>query len=416
MNVPNGGERLSPEPHHLSTSRLEPSEHLPFDLTRFAVTESDEPTIIDGAPAAFCESLALPSLEDYEIVGEIARGGMGVVYKAWEQSMKRWVALKCLPLSLAGDSLYLRLLRQEAVMAGRLTEHATLPVYRILEIDGSTVLVMPYIDGCDLRKIISDRRAVRQSTVSPGDGVGMLGTVLTRESSEGETRTIHGAVADDTGQDLPSGDMHTWALLHDHDYLEKVFALFDRILDALVGLQRAGVLHRDVKPSNILVGKNGSTWLTDFGLSYFSNCSGDAVIAQGVGTPGYMSPEQWHGEAEINAQTDVFGMGVTLYHALTLELPYGKSKIFPETPSPLPPRRHQHLLPASVNPVALKAIECDRKRRYATAADLQEDWQRIRKGLLPRIAQVGRVHRFAHALSQSTSHLVAAFGTSSHPS
>jgi serine/threonine protein kinase/formylglycine-generating enzyme required for sulfatase activity len=301
---------------------------------------------------------SLVRLTGFDLEAKIAQGGMGIVYRAWQKSMRRRVAIKCLRPEFAGDPERLRRFRQEAELAGQLTEHGILQVYDILEGDGSPLLVMPYIEGSDLSRIIADRRKVRN----------------------GQAAT----------------DRHSWSALSDRDYLDKVFPLADKILDALARLHQSQVLHRDLKPSNILVDKNGNGWLTDFGLARLRNVRASTLAGQGLGTPGFMSPEQWEGESDIDERTDVFGIGVTLYQALTLELPYGKVCLQGDMPPAQTPRRYQRLLSPLLNPVVLKAIHPDREQRYSSVAEFRDDWQRARQGLLPRSAKVGRWGQAVH--------------------
>src|SRR5262249_13699997 len=154
-------------------------------------------------------------------------------------------------------------------------------------------LVLPFIDGCDLHKILVQRRKLR----------------------DGE----------------PVADPHPVALKGERDFVAWALPFFDKALDALVHLHEAGVLHRDLKPSNILVDQKGTGWLADFGLARPSRSGNRLEPPQAVGTRGYMSPEQWEAD-EVDERTDVFAMGVTLYEALTLDLPYGKRRVTEATP------------------------------------------------------------------------------------
>jgi serine/threonine-protein kinase len=286
----------------------------------------------------------------FELKGVLGKGGMGIVHRAWQERLKRWVALKCLPPSLAQDADRLRLFRQEAQLAAQFTEHGILPVYDVLESGNTLVLVLPLIEGCDLGHIIKQRRAL----------------------SEGkEVR-----------------DPHPWATMSQADYFAQLLPIFDKLLDALVQLHAAGILHRDLKPNNILLDRKGNCWLSDFGLARFSRNDANSQPGQGVGTPGFMSPEQWEGVEDIDARTDVFGMGVTLYYSLMLDLPFAKSRISPATPEPEISKISGQFWPPNLDLVILKAIQPDRRVRYQSAAELRNDWQRVRQGLLPQKAPV----------------------------
>ncbi|MFL5241058.1 MAG: protein kinase domain-containing protein [Gemmataceae bacterium] len=317
----------------------------------------------EGPPAA------LGKLEGFEIAGEIGRGGMGIVYRAWQERLQRWVALKCLPPAFAEDSERLWRFRQEARLAAQLTEHGILQVYDVLEVGNTPILVLPFIEGSDLSKILNQRRTLREGK---------------------EVR-----------------DPHPWATLSIADYLTQILPFFDKLLDALVCLHGAGILHRDLKPSNILVDKNGNGWLTDFGLARFGPLETATESGHGMGTPGFMSPEQWDGAEDSDGRSDVFGMGVTLFQALTLELPYGKERITAATPPAVIAKTQQRFLPTHSDAVLLKAIQPDRRGRYETSADLRDDWHAVRTGRLPKKASIPLGRKILHGARQRRSQIVA---------
>jgi serine/threonine-protein kinase len=276
-------------------------------------------------------------LAGYEILGEIARGGMGVVYKARQRSLDRLVALKCLPPSFRDDPNRLARFQVEATAAAKLTKHGVVPVYDVVEAAGTPVLVMPYIEGSDLARILADRIAMRKKP------------------------------------DAAAG-RHAWAGLPDEEFQSRVLSLMDRVIDALMRLHQADVLHRDIKPSNILVDAHGDGWLTDFGLARFGG-HGDTGWSGTVGTPGYMSPEQWEDKADVDGRADVFSLGVTAYQALTLEMPYARKRVTLGTPAPVPPSRRNHLVTRRLDVVIGKAIHPERTRRYQSAAEFKEAWE-----------------------------------------
>jgi eukaryotic-like serine/threonine-protein kinase len=373
LSTPAPGSASAPE-----TRRSAPADSAPppIEPERFAgdVTLSALKTALDrdatlpaqddgqSPPAPFL-------LDGFVIDGQIGKGGMGIVYRAWQMHLERWVALKCLPPTFAEDPERLRRFRQEARLAAQLTEHGILQVYDILDTGASPILVLPYIEGSDLAKTIFQRRALR-------DGKEVL-------------------------------DPHPWATLSDTDYQAKILPFFDKVLDALVRLHGAGVLHRDLKPSNILVDKNGNGWLADFGLARFSQSETTTQPAKTMGTPGFMSPEQWEGDEDIDGRTDVFGVGATLYQALLLSLPYGKSRLTATTPPVQIARSHRRRLPLNMDLVLLRALQPDRLRRYQSAADLYDDWQLVRKGALPQKAPVGLGRRLGDLARRRSSQIVA---------
>jgi serine/threonine-protein kinase len=334
--------------------------HTPGTLSTYDHASASTPKPRGGAPSdeACGDGVALPKIEGYEIADEIARGGMGIVYRAWQPRLQRWVAIKCLPPAFADDAERLQRFRHEAELAAKVTEHGVLQIYDIIESGSAPALVLPFIDGSDLARIIAQRRGLKNG-----------------------------------GQTVQQP--HPWAALDARGYVARLLPFFDKVLDALVLLHQAGVLHRDLKPSNILVDQNGNGWLTDFGLAHFGQLQSLTQPGQGLGTPGFMSPEQWDGAEDVDAGTDVFGIGVTLYQTLTLTLPYGKSLITAATPPARLPRDCRHALPPNLDLVLEKAIHPDRRRRYRSAVEMRDDWQRVRKGLLPNNVRVGLGRRSA---------------------
>jgi serine/threonine protein kinase/formylglycine-generating enzyme required for sulfatase activity len=291
----------------------------------------------------------------FEILGEIGRGGMGIVYRARQLRLDRVVAIKRLLPEFAHDPERLGRFQTEAKAAAKLAEHGILQVFDVLDANGVPALVMPYIEGCDLSRILGDRQAVQKG-----------------ESAEGR---------------------HPWASLSDRAYLDRVLPILDKLLDALTKLHATEILHRDVKPSNILIDRHDHSWLTDFGLARVGTKAVLTSTGQSLGTPGYMSPEQWQGREDLDARADIFSVGVTLYQALTLELPYGKSWLSPQAPVAPPIGKRQPSLSADFDAVILKALEPDRKNRYASALELQQDWRRVRQELPPRARRLGPIRR-----------------------
>jgi serine/threonine protein kinase/formylglycine-generating enzyme required for sulfatase activity len=311
-------------------------------------------------------SRAIPpvQVQGFEILGLIGQGGMGIVYRARKtRGLHREVALKILPAALTGDPLRLQRFRNEAEIAAGLTDSRILPVLDLLEEAEGPVLVMPYIEGCDLGRILTDRKAV------------LL--------------------------DKTPLDPHPWATLSDGEFLEQVLPLLDKLIEAVTVVQRAGVLHRDIKPSNILVDRNGNVWLSDFGLARLAGYSGLTSPGAGMGSPGYMSPEQWEGREDLNERADVFGLGATLYRTLTLNLPYGTGRVTRDSPAPDAIHAQQPLLSSDFDLVVGGALDPDQDRRYPTAAALLDDWRRVRQGQPPTLRRVSGLRRLVRRARRS---------------
>src|SRR5207253_3253238 len=179
--------------------------------------------------------------------------------------------------------------------------------------------------------------------------------------------------------------------LDDRAYLGKMLPLLDQVVDAVTAIHQAQVLHRDIKPSNVLVDQQGEAWLSDFGLARLEKVGAGTSPGVAVGTRGYMSPEQTRGE-EIDARADLFALGVTIYQALTLHLPYPR-EVTPESPEP--PSRSQPLLAGDFDAVLLKVLAADRDKRYGSSVEFRDDWRSVRQGLLPKAVPAGPVQRLA---------------------
>jgi hypothetical protein len=284
----------------------------------------------------------------FEVQGVVAEGGMGVVYRAVQLSLGRTVALKVLSPAWKSSSERLKRFKEEARLAASLHLSHVLVIHDILDIDDSPVVVMPFIEGCTLRSIIVARRQ------------------------------------------NPSADEHPlcteWRGLNTEQYLKRILVLLDKVIEATADLHRAGVLHRDIKPSNILVDTLGNPWLADFGLAQL--LATDAPGDEPLGTLGYMAPEQSSG-GKVDARTDIFAIGVTIYEALALERPYGKKVISASHQLPRSPSRMQRKLSRDFDAIIQKALDPLYERRYRTIDDFRSDWGRVRQGLLPTIGQVG---------------------------
>ena len=304
---------------------------------------------------------SFPTLAGFQILAEVGRGGMGIVYCAWQENPPRKVALKVLPPALAGDPSRLARFRREAELGAGLVDSHILPVHAVLESGGVPVIVMPFIDGSDLSVALRTRRAAQK-----------------RESHS----------------------PHPWALLDDRAYLDQMLPVLDQLIGAVRVLHEADILHRDIKPSNALVDAKGNLWLSDFGVARLETEGLGTQHGSVLGTQAYMAPEQASGDSDLDRRADLFSLGATLYQALTLHLPFGKQGAGEDSPPPQAPSRRQPLLSHALGAVLLKALELDRTRRYSSAAELQADWQKARQGTSldrPRGWRIKAMGQFVHA-------------------
>lgn len=254
------------------------------------------------------------TLGPYRVLEQLGVGGMATVYKAYHAAMDRYVAIKVLPEHLASDAGFRTRFEREARTIARLEHRHILPVYDVAEDNGIPYLVMRYTDGGDLGELIA------------------RGSLSIARAGE----------------------------------------LVAQVADALDYAHRQGVIHRDVKPANVLIGRDGDALLSDFGIakiySEAQKLTGDGMM---VGTPAYMAPEQLKGEP-VDARTDIYSLGVVLYQALTGECPF-----VAETPlavammhvhNPLrPPRQLNPAIPEAFERVILRAMAKQADERFQDA-------------------------------------------------
>jgi serine/threonine protein kinase/tetratricopeptide (TPR) repeat protein len=291
-------------------------------VKNFAPSDANaEPHGEEEAPAA-----RLPrEFGDYELLEEIGRGGQGVVFRAWQRSLNRTVAVKIIGIGQLTTSAHLKRLRREAEAAAKLNHPGIVSVYEVGEHDGTYYFSMRFVEGDCLDEVVS------RGSISVRDAAELMTKVA---------RTVHYA--------------------HEH-----------------------GILHRDIKPGNILLDANGEPHLTDFGLArlveHGSTVTGSLEI---MGTPSYMAPEQAVGNnAAVGRATDVYGLGAVLYELLTGHPPFAGGTTY-ETihllldSEPRQPRLLNRKIDRDLSAVCLKCLEKNPRYRYSSALELAEDLER----------------------------------------
>src|SRR5206468_2845231 len=264
----------------------------------------------------------LGELGDYELLEEVGRGGQGVVFCARQKSLKRIVALKVIGLGQWATKAHLKRFRLEAEAAASLDHPCIVPIYEVGERDGQCYFSMKFIEGGQLDEV------VKRTPMSIRRAVELIAKVA---------RTGHYA--------------------HEH-----------------------GILHRDIKPGNILLDAKGEPLLTDFGLARLveaeSTITGTLEV---MGTPSYMAPEQAAGETrKLTSTTDLYGLGAVLYQLLAGQPPfaggttYETIRLLRDT-EPRPPRLLNPKIDRDLSTICLKCLEKDPKRRYSSALALAED-------------------------------------------
>jgi serine/threonine protein kinase len=296
------------------------------------------------------EDLTGKQFGPYRIVAPLGEGGMAAVYKAFQPGVDRFVALKVLPQHYARDPQFVERFEREAKVLAKLQHPHILPVHDFGEADGYTYIVMPFVESGDLATLMTQQQF---SLAEIGRMIGQIG-------------------------------------------------------DALDYAHTQGIVHRDVKPSNILVDQRGNCLLTDFGLARIVSGYANKLTGSGfmVGTPEYMSPEQGLSEA-VDGRSDIYALGVVLYELVTGRVPFSAETpvavILKHVNDPLPlPREIDPTVPEVVERVILKAMAKNPEDRYATPGDMVNALQAAIQAA-PSVQQTEASISAKDALSESRS-------------
>lgn len=336
------------------------------------------------------------ALGEFEIRREIGRGGMGIVYEARQESLNRTVALKVLPYAATLDPRQLQRFRTEAQAAASLQHPHIVPVYAVGTDRGVHYFAMQYIDGLTVADLIRVWRINRKEADREAFRA-MFGPEIGASPDGGADRSKAEAPLGMAGACRPDS-------VDTHEFITWIAQLGIQAADALEHAHDVGILHRDVKPGNLLVDRRGHLWITDFGLARIESHASVTRSGDILGTLRYMSPEQALGHrAGIDHRSDVYSLGATLYEALTREPLYQTfdnqeliRRIASE--SPRPPRRLNHKIPRDLETIVLKALAKEPADRYATAGDLADDLRRFtqdRPIRARRPTASERLHRWA---------------------
>jgi predicted Ser/Thr protein kinase len=324
------GDEASRPPHDQATVDYRPAElgagllTPPAELGAGLLTP---PTA--GPKVSVVEPTHVRSFGDYELLRELARGGMGVVFLARQVSLHRPVALKMILAGQLADEADVKRFHLEAEAAANLDHPGIVPIYEVGQHEGQHFFSMGFVEGQSLAQKLA-------------------------------------------GGPLPPCE---------------AAALLVKVAEAVAYAHQHGVIHRDLKPANILLDAHGSPRITDFGLA--KNVQGDSGLTgsgQILGTPSYMPPEQAGGNrGAVGPAADVYAMGATLYGMVTGRPPFQAATVVDTvqmvvSQEPVPPRRLNVTIPRDLETIILKCLEKEPRRRYGSAAALAEDLQRFLDG------------------------------------
>ncbi|MFO0909525.1 MAG: protein kinase [Isosphaeraceae bacterium] len=391
-------------------------EGLEFVLTAAAEMRPESDGLSDanltGDAIAFSGGPFAPEtrLGDYRIIREVGRGGMGVVYEAEQLSLGRRVALKVLPFAASLDPRQRQRFQLEAQAAGHLHHPHIVPVFAVGRDHGVHYYAMQFIEGQTLATLVRDyRRLAERQEVDAHDDpdatpIPAPAALLHQRTPSGEGSTLRSGSASEgvstQGSNASTSVRNQW-------YFRAVARLGAQAASALEHAHALGVIHRDIKPGNLMVDGRGDLYVTDFGLARFLDDPGMTRTGDLLGTLAYMSPEQALGRREVDHRADLYSLGATLYEMLVLRPPFtGRDrgdllrKISNDDPTR--PRKLDPNVPIDLETIVLKAMEKEPSARYATAKDLAEELERFlddkpirarRPGVIEHCAKWSRRHR-----------------------
>ncbi len=332
-----------------------------------------------SAPRASKALLPGVQIAGYQLVREIGRGGVSIVYLAMQLDLRRPVALKVLRPGLSVEASHVERFEREALSIARLQHPHIVQVHAVGHDEGWHWIAMEYVEGRNLAQVFA-KLAERESNPS---------------------RWTADLLAEAAG--IPS------SAFADLDYAAALCKLLSPVARAIGVAHEIGLVHRDVKPSNILVHKDGRALIADFGLAKGDGDPGLSLTGEPLGTPYYMSPEQAQlAQTPVDRRTDVYSLGVTLYEGLSGHRPFEGKDVFAvldaiRTQLPPPLGRHLPRVSRQVEAVVERAMAKEARDRYADAFDLARDLEALSQGLMPHAVMLsgGEWRRFTRSLSMA---------------
>jgi serine/threonine protein kinase len=386
---------------------------------------ADEPSIAVGAMAG--------RLGEFRLLREVGRGGMGVVYEAEQESLGRRVALKVLPSGALTDAKQVRRFEREARAAARLHHTNIVPIFGVGQHEGTHYYVMQFIQGQGLDAVLAELKKLRESrsakslaqTPATNTDAGSVAADIAKSLVTGRfaagangpaphagatiteawnTGTVASASAAPTDTSrLGSSNTSGVSTLSETDrrFAQAVARIGIQVADALAHAHGQGILHRDVKPSNLLLDRDGTVWVTDFGLAKATGADDLTHTGDIIGTVRYMAPERFQGEGD--ARADLYALGLTLYELLALRPAFDdtdRASLIRQVTQEDPPRlrRLNRHVPLDLETIIHKVIARDPGQRYDTAGALADDLQRFLDGrpiLARRVSAPERLYRWS---------------------
>ena len=332
----------------------------------------DHPT---NGPAA--KGPARVALGDFQIVRQIGRGGMGVVYEAEQLSLGRRVALKVLPFAAMLDSKQLQRFKNEARAAASLKHPNVVHVYSVGSERGVHYYAMEFIEGRTIAQVINE---LRQPEVDRD--IAAESQVVNQSTSASRAAQPSHVASKDTERQ-PQAAISTQRTIGERGFFRSVANLGVQAARALEHAHQMGIVHRDIKPSNIMIDAENHASVTDFGLAMTQTDANLTMSGDLLGTLRYMSSEQIAGRrVTLDHRTDIYSLGITLYELLTLRPAFDgedRQTLMRQVTEDEPRRPTQinSVIPPDLETIILKATAKEPEARYVTADDLASDLQRF---------------------------------------
>lgn len=318
------------------------------------------------------EGIPAPSIKGYRILERLGQGGMGAVFLAEQESLKRLVAVKVLSALGTGDARSAERFRREAETIARLAHPGIVAIHEFGAENGTLYLTLDLAPGLDLAGVIA---GLRESDVPPS------GAEIRRRIIENGRKLAALAAKHGARVSLPKIDEEFWA----RPYADICAAVVMDVAEALDFAHSRGVMHRDVKPSNVILDVDGSSRLIDFGLTLSESASALTRPTDFIGSAPYCSPEQVNGNVRVGHASEVFSLGGTLYEMLSLRRPFDGStvseilsRVARAKPEPL--SRVAAGIPPELQDICGMAMAKDPGSRYATAGAMAVDLRRYLNG------------------------------------